>query len=410
MRLIDRWAGIPICFLTDVWSWIKSARSSKSDNYTKQDFPEIIVFIGLSEIGALVVAYPAIQEARKQFPNSCVYFITASEGAQTLELMGFGQEEILLINTSSLTGMLYDLVKIRRRFNCKRVSAIVLEPFIRISALLTLWIGASQRIGCYRFYNEGGFLGNLLTHRLVYNSHLHASQTYFALAKALLEPLSIEPLLKEKIPSQIRNRLKIDISADDQQILRNRLKLEHPEIALQKILLLNANASDIVPLRKWPMESFVELGKKLLKYPEITIIITGSEAEQQECEVLSRTINPDRVINFSGKTSFKELITLYSISDLLITNDSGPVHFASTTDIPILALFGPETPKIFGPMSPNAKVISTELACSPCISVFNQKKSSCNDNQCMKQISVKMVLNEAKKFLGNETKKAEIID
>jgi len=85
----------------------------------------------------------------------------------------------------------------------------------------------------------------------------------------------------------------------------------------------------------------------------------------------------------------------------LITNDSGPVHFASTTDIPILALFGPETPKIFGPMSPNAKVISMELACSPCISVFNQKKSYCNDNQCMKQISVQMVLSEAKKFLSN---------
>ena len=106
------------------------------------------------------------------------------------------------------------------------------------------------------------------------------------------------------------------------------------------------------------------------------------------------------MINFAGKTTFKELITLYSISDLLITNDSGPVHFASTTDIPILTLFGPETPKIFGPMSPNAKVISMELACSPCISVFNQKKSSCNDNQCMKQISVQMVLSEAQKILG----------
>ena len=400
MRLIDRWAGVPLCFVTGVWSWIKSARKSKSDNYTKQDSPEIIVFIGLAEIGALVVAYPAIQEARKQYPNSRVCFITAPAGLQTLELMGFEQEEILLMSMSSLSGMFLDLIKIRKNFSGKNVSAIVLEPFTRISALLTVWIGASQRIGCFRFYNEGSYIGHLLTHRLVYNSHLHASQTYFALAKALSEPISTQPLLKEKIPSQMWNRLKINIQEDDQKALQNRLKLEYADAALEKIILLNANASDIVPLRKWPMDSFVELGRKLLENSTINIILTGSIEEQQICEVLLREINPDRVINFAGKTTFKELITLYSISDLLITNDSGPVHFASTTDIPILALFGPETPKIFGPISPNAKVISMELACSPCISVFNQKKSSCNDNQCMKQISVHMVLSEAQKILG----------
>ena len=399
MRLIERWAGIPLCFVTGLWSWIKSTLKTKSVNDTKKDSPEIIVFIGLAEIGALVVAYPAIQEARKKYPNSRVCFITTTAGLQTLELMGFEEEEILLMRMASLSGMFLDLISIRKNFSGKRVSVIVLEPFTRISALISVWIGASQRIGCHRFKNEGSYIGNLLTHRLVYNSHLHASQTYFALSKALSEPISTQPLLKEKIPSQMRNRLKINIQEDDQKALQNRLKLENADAALEKIVLLNANASDIVPLRKWPIDSFVELGRKLLENPTINIILTGIIEEQQACEVLLRKINPDRVINFAGKTTFKELITLYSISDLLITNDSGPVHFASTTEIPILALFGPETPKIFGPMSPNAKVISMELACSPCVSVFNQKKSSCDDNQCMKQISVQMVLSEAKKIL-----------
>jgi len=400
MRLIDRWAGIPLCFVTSVWSWIKSAQKTKSDNYTKQDSPEIIVFIGLAEMGALVVAYPAIQEARKQYPNSRVCFITGPPGLQTLELMGFEKEEILLMSMSSLLGMFLDLIRIRKNFNGKSISAIVLEPFTRISALLTVWIGASQRIGCHRFFNEGSYIGSFLTHRLVFNPHLHASQTYFALSKALCEPISTQPLLKEKIPSQMDNRLKIKIQEDDQKALQNRLKLEYPETAMEKIILLNANASDIVPLRKWPMDRFVELGRKLLENVSITIILTGSPEEKKVCEDLALQINPARTVNFAGKTTFKELITLYSISDLLITNDSGPVHFASTTEIPILALFGPETPKIFGPMSPNSKVISLELACSPCVSVFNQKKSFCDDNQCMKQISVQMVVKETQKILG----------
>ena len=57
MRLIDRWVGIPLCFVTGLWSWLRTIRKAKSDNYLNQDSPEIIIFIGLAEIGALVVAY-----------------------------------------------------------------------------------------------------------------------------------------------------------------------------------------------------------------------------------------------------------------------------------------------------------------------------------------------------------------
>ena len=125
--------------------------------------------------------------------------------------MGFEKEDIFLLETSSIKSLLKGIVNIRSYFKGKRVSAIVLEPFTRFSTLLSAWIGASKRIGCYRFLNEGVYLGNILTHRLVYNPHLHISQTYFALAKALIEKDSAKPLLKEYIPSQIKNRLKINI-------------------------------------------------------------------------------------------------------------------------------------------------------------------------------------------------------
>ncbi len=401
MRLIDRWVGIPLCFFASFWPLKKAHADSNSTLATNIPPPDTIVFIGIAEIGALVVAYPAIKETRKQHPKSRICFITAPAGVQTLELMGFEKEDIFLLETSSIKSLLKGIVNIRSHFEGRRVSAIVLEPFTRFSTLLTAWIGASKRIGCYRFLNEGLYLGNILTHRLVYNPHLHISQTYFALAKALIEKDSAKPpLLKEYIPSQIKNHLKINILEKEQQTLMKRLQSECPENPLKKIILLNANSSDIVPLRKWPLENFVELGKQLLENLEFTVVLTGSPEEKDVCVDLALQINPDRAVNFAGKTSFKELITLYSISDLLITNDSGPVHFASTTEIPILALFGPETPKIFGPMSPNAKVISLELACSPCVSVFNQKKSSCDDNQCMKQISVQMVVKETQKILG----------
>ena len=393
MRFIDRWAGIPLCFFTSLLLW-KNKKTSIGTEIT-----DTIVFIGIAEIGALVVAYPAIQEARKKNPNSRVCFITAPVGKQTLELMDFDEKDILLIRTSSIKNILGDIIKLRNAFKKVSVSAVVLEPFTRFSTLVAAWIGASKRIGCYRFLAEGVYLGNLLTHRLVYNPHLHASKTYFALAKLLEEPESVEPTLKKVIASQIKNRLRIEIPENEQETLKQRLQREIPAFSLKKIVLLNANASDIVPLRKWSLDNFVELGQRLLENSETTVVLTGSPEEQEACADLALKIDPDRVINFAGKTTFKELITLYSLSDLLVTNDSGPVHFASTTNLPVIALFGPETPKIFGPMSPHAKVISLGLACSPCISVFNQKKSSCTDNQCMKQITVEMVIQETQKIL-----------
>ena len=393
MRFIDRWAGIPLCFFTSLLLW-KNKKTSIGTEIT-----DTIVFIGIAEIGALVVAYPAIQEARKKNPNSRVCFITAPVGKQTLELMDFDEKDILLIRTSSIKNILGDIIKLRNAFKKVSVSAVVLEPFTRFSTLVASWIGASKRIGCYRFLAEGVYLGNLLTHRLVYNPHLHASQTYFTLAKLLEEPESVEPSLKKVVASQIKNRLRIEIPENEQETLKQRLQREIPAFSLKKIVLLNANASDIVPLRKWSLDNFVELGQRLLENSETTVVLTGSPEEQEACADLALKIDPDRVINFAGKTTFKELITLYSLSDLLVTNDSGPVHFASTTNLPVIALFGPETPRIFGPMSPHAKVISLGLACSPCISVFNQKKSSCTDNQCMKQITVEMVIQETQKIL-----------
>lgn len=74
-----------------------------------------------------------------------------------------------------------------------------------------------------------------------------------------------------------------------------------------------------------------------------------------------------------------------------MTNDSGPAHFASMTDIDIVALFGPETPLLYGPLGPRAHVLWEGLACSPCVNPFNYRVSACRNNVCMQSIDVERV-------------------
>ena len=396
MRRIDRWVGIPLCAVASLLlPWLAPHKPSNSTA------PDTVVLICIAEIGALLVAHPAIVRARKLFPESRLCFITGPGGKGALEVMGFPDEDILILRTDSFPELLADGLKLRNALSkAGVVHAAVLEPFTRFSHLVSTWVGAERRSGCHRFHNEGGYLGSLVTNPVVFNSHLHASQTYVVLVEALAEGASSEPGVKQVIPSQIRNRARFQPPQQQQQALQERIVQQAPELDGKRLVLLNANASDIVPLRKWPLERFAEVGQRLLQEcNDVGIILTGTPAEQNMCTQLAEQLDSRRVLSLAGQTTFPELLTLYTLGTLLVTNDSGPVHFASSTNIPILALYGPEHPAVFGPMSPKATSLYLGLACSPCITPYNQKKSSCTHNRCLLDITVEMVLEHARKFL-----------
>jgi ADP-heptose:LPS heptosyltransferase len=133
------------------------------------------------------------------------------------------------------------------------------------------------------------------------------------------------------------------------------------------------------------------------------VVISGAPSEQKDAEEVCRKIGSVRAVSFAGKTTLRELLTLYSLADILVTNDSGPGHFSSMTNIQTIILFGPETPKLFGPISPNTHVIWKELACSPCVNVFNHRFSPCKNNVCMKTITVDEVYSAVEKIRNTKT-------
>lgn len=102
-------------------------------------------------------------------------------------------------------------------------------------------------------------------------------------------------------------------------------------------------------------------------------------------------IGSPRCFSLAGKTTLRELMVLYGLADVLVTNDSGPAHFASLTTIHTVTLFGPETPHLFAAATKRNKPIWAGIVCSPCISALNNRRSSCRDNVCMQRISVDRV-------------------
>lgn len=232
-----------------------------------------------------------------------------------------------------------------------------------------------------------------MTHRLVYNPHLHTSQVFYTMVEALNHPPERFPSLA--IPEPGPKELPLaSFSAAPEEISSTKdiVRQCTGGESIPPLILLNINCSDLLPLRKWDTGNYIELARRLLeRYESLVIGFTGSPTEKDEVERVIGTLNASRCLNFAGRTTMNQLLVLYSLSRVLVTNDSGPAHFASLTPIQTISLFGPETPKLFAAQSPRSHAMWAGIACSPCVSAYNNRVSKCKDNLCMQRITVDMV-------------------
>ena len=136
--------------------------------------------------------------------------------------------------------------------------------------------------------------------------------------------------------------------------------------------------------------------------PSVHISYYRSRIRERRREVYPGTGSSPRCVDFTGKTSFRELLALYSVAAIMVTNDSGPAHFASLCRLPTVVLFGPETPRLYSPIGDKHKDLYSNFACSPCVSVYNGKKSPCQENRCLIAITPEAVFEEVLLSLDDE--------
>ncbi len=406
MRKIDRLAGVPLCMLLSVFRGIRRMFARPADRLEQ---PRRALFIQFAEIGGLVVASPAVSRMRSHFPQCEIYFLTFPLGDELLELMGVPETHRIVVRKSNPIVFFLDTLAAIRKLRMLRIDTVLsLEAFARFSTILAYLSGADRLCGFARFHDEGRYTGSLLTHPVLYNPHIHAARTFISLVEAIAEhsdklPDPAEPALKKQIADISLALPRVDVSKQECDAVRAILQELHPGLSpAYRIVLLNPNSSDMVCARRWPGGNFKELAQRLLQEEQLLIVITGAPEEQEPARKLVAELADPRVVSMAGRTSLRQLVALYSISSLMITNDSGPAHFASLTDLPVLVLFGPETPRIYGPLGTKVEPHYLGISCSPCISAYNQKRSSCTDNVCMKSIRVDDIHARARALLQGE--------
>lgn len=396
----DRWIGSPICFVLTLVRIIFGKKSAAPST------PSRIAFLKFAEQGSTVLAYPAFRRATTMVGARNLYIVVFEDNRFIVDAMGLiPSDNVITISTRNAVALTMGTLRAIIKLRHLGIDAVIdLEFLTRFSAMVSFLTGAKSRVGFHAFYGDGPYRGNLMTHRLLYNPHLHTSQTFESMVEALTRDPAQLPTF-DYTPSELQPTAKFQSNPDETIDLENLLRRENPAAAGAQLILLNPNASDLLPLRRWPPERFVELARRLLtEFPSMFVIFTGAPSEASAIEALVSQINSERLISLAGKTTLRQMLVLYNRASILVTNDSGPAHFASMTPIHIVTLFGPETPRLFAARSPNAHALWAGIACSPCVNAYNNRQSPCRNNLCMQAITVEQVFAEVVQILASASR------
>jgi ADP-heptose:LPS heptosyltransferase len=398
MRAIDHWVGVPLCAIASpIVALIDGIKNIFSRG---PEQPKKLLFIELSEMGSAILVDPAMRNAQAR--GAELFFLIFKSNRASLTLLNTVKpENIFTIDSSSLGSLIKDTLRFLILARTHRIDTVIdLELFSRFTALLTGLCGARRRVGYHIFHGEGLWRGFMLTRKVHYNPHIHITKNFLSLIHAAFAKEIEVPFSKIHISD---SEVKLEQAIINPDILKKvlaRIEKKASEAGIpftygkDRLILINPNASDLLPQRRWAQQRFSELIQAVnQRYPNDLILITGSPAEFVYVDKVRSFANVKNALNFAGQVSFAELPPLYTLSDVMVTNDSGPGHFSAVTPLRTVVLFGPETPALYGSVG-NSIAITANLACSPCVSAANHRKTPCHDNVCMQAISVTQVLDK----------------
>ena len=368
IKFLDNILGSAICAVLSLFS-------RKKEIDTKEI--KKVLFIQLWGIGETILTLPAVAAVKKKFSETDVYILSTDRNKEVY-LSADMNINVLTVKMNPLS-ILRLMIYSFRKFDI----VIDFEEYLNVSSMIAFFLG-KQRMG-FAHGTRAGLYNKIID----YDDEQHCTETFLDLVKLI----GAEYKEKELVGLKYGKREYASVS----KILDKR----------KKIIGIVPGAAESAKSRMWPKEKYIELCRELIKKDFVPMFI-GAEGEIELNNSIIKEIDETKVIDTTGKISLKELFCLIREIDLLITNDTGPLHIASAQGTKTIGLFGPNTPIRFGPYGKDSIAIYKPETCefSPCINVHKGKVPDClysqksNDYQkCMKAISVKEVMGAVKETL-----------
>ncbi len=306
-----------------------------------------ILVRGVNWIGDAVMTIPALRALNRSLPDARIVLLVKPWVAPLFE-KDPDIDEIILYSDDykGFTGK----IRLARRLTKYGFDAALLFQNAFDAALITFLARIKKRIG----YSRDG-RGLLLTDPVAFDAgakELHHIDYYLnMIKKAGFDGMSDLPWLFLDIEERKKARSVLE-------------SLKRPVIALNPGAAYGSS-------KRWLPERFAEVASKVITELNGSVLLLGGPKEAGIADDILKHIDPLLVthaslLNLSGRTHLRELMALIAESDVLVTNDSGPMHIGYAVGTPLVAIFGSTSPEHTGPVNKTDIVIRKSIACSPC--------------------------------------------
>ncbi len=350
-----------------------------------------ILLVRLRQIGDVVFTTPAIRALRQRFPDAHISYIVEPAAEPVVRTNPHLSEVIVAPRGGGIAGLRGDLALGRRLRRAGYDLAIDFHGGPRAS-LLTWLSGARERIG----YEIPGRAW-MYTHRVARPRALRARHSVEN-QWDLLETLGVSA------PS--RDRFPVEMPADSATIEQLAARLARAGIQPgDRLIVIHVSAGN--PFRRWPIASFASVAAGLVSSRADTkAIVTSGPSEREAADAVIAKAREQlngtergRVLALEGDLSLAELRALMDRAALYIGGDSGPMHIAATSHVPMVSLYGPTLPARSAPWRDErwlaASLETTGLDCRPC----DQRVCVHGDFRCLARITAAQVTDAAERLL-----------
>jgi len=370
-KLIDRYVGIPL--LACITLLCRKKGRKKTDSSLDTEIRSVLA-IYLSGIGDTVMIASCLKQLAKRYPSARVSFLASSQNYEIIKENPYISQGLCLDKTKGIGGFTKSLVQIIKTLR-RSVYDIVIdfEQFLRLSAIISVVLKAKRALG-FETINQYRHYGYTDTFR--FDPSKHTLYNFFSLLGLLemhQEPGGMEEIYVSKRDKALATTLVDQCGISEKDV----------------VVGIHPGSGDTARSRRWEPANFTAIANLLLDNYDAKILLTGTRDESMLINCIWSGIK-DRGpgFNLAGKVTLAQLPYVIRQCHVFLSNDTGPLHIAAAMKVPVIALFGPNTPLRYGPIGNKHYIIYKDAACSPCIIAHEGVVPQCRDNKCMKDITV----------------------
>lgn len=327
----------------------------------------------LMHLGDLTLTTPFIHALRKAAPTAHITFL-ADEKLKDVVLHNPYLDEVITIDKKGRDNSLLALAACARRLSKMDFDVLInLHPNERCSFICALTKTKLRAGTTHTLFKP---LWDVFT---PLNRKIHAADMY------------LDVLTQLGVPKLEHNGLEIFPSEEH---LRHAEEFWREHGVFGSDRLVGFNIGSAVVTKRWAPERFAKVADILAGKGYKPVFFGGTMDEEMVQEAVGYMKTIPAVA--TGSFTIGGLAAAMRRCSLIITNDSGPMHVAISQKVPIVAMYGPSSPKLYGPYTEDALIVTAE---PPCLGCAGGMKHKCDDMQCMTRLTVEQVAAAAEKML-----------